>query len=64
MNTLTLKIFARAACALTKLRNDKRGVTIIEYGLLAALIGVALAASLTSLKTTIAATFTSIGAAL
>lgn len=64
MKNQILKSVIRIEALLADVRNDRRGVTIIEYGLLAALIGVALAASLTGLKTTIASTFTSIGSAL
>jgi pilus assembly protein Flp/PilA len=43
---------------------DEKGVAIIEYVLLAALIAVVLAASMTTLKTSIASVFTNIGTAL
>ncbi len=49
---------------LMALRDDKRGVTIIEYALLAGLIGVALVASLQGLKTNIATVLTNIGTGL
>jgi len=57
MKTTIVQVAAR-------LRHDKRAVTVIEYTLLAALIGLALAASLTSLESKIAAALTSIGSAL
>jgi Flp pilus assembly pilin Flp len=47
--------------ALSALHDDKRAVTIIEYTLLAALIGLALVASLSGLEGKIATAFTSIG---
>jgi Flp pilus assembly pilin Flp len=47
--------------ALLILRTDKRAVTIIEYALLAALIGLALVTSLTGLTTKISTVFTNIG---
>ncbi len=46
------------------IRNDKRGVTIIEYALLAALIGVALVTSLSTLKNNISSMFTNIATSL
>ena len=46
---------------LLALRNDKRGVTIIEYALLAALIGIALVAALGTLKGSISTAFSTIG---
>jgi Flp pilus assembly pilin Flp len=45
-------------------RDDRRAVTIIEYTLLAALIGLALIASLTGLEGKIAAALTTIGSGL
>jgi Flp pilus assembly pilin Flp len=47
--------------ALLILQTDKRAVTIIEYALLAALIGLALVTSLTGLTTKISTVFTNIG---
>ncbi len=38
--------------------NDEQGVTAIEYGLIASLIGVAAIAAMTSLGTKLAGTFT------
>lgn len=49
---------------LLPLRNDKRGVTIIEYALLAALVGIALTATLNGLVTNIGTAFTKIGSSL
>ncbi|TNJ36417.1 Flp family type IVb pilin [Chlorobaculum thiosulfatiphilum] len=43
---------------------SQKGVTIIEYALLGALIAAALVASLTTLKTDIAGLFTTIGGSL
>ena len=42
------------------LRADKRGVTALEYGLIASLIAVAIIAAITGLGTGIASTFTTI----
>ena len=42
----------------------QRGVTLIEYGLIAALIAVVVVASLTAIGTTLDATYVAIGAAL
>jgi pilus assembly protein Flp/PilA len=45
-------------------KTDRRGVTIIEYGLLAALIAVALIAAMQSLTGGLSGTFSSITAKL
>ena len=50
--------------AFEALSSDKRAVTIIEYALIAALIGVALVASLSSLKSNISSSFSTIGTSL
>jgi pilus assembly protein Flp/PilA len=47
--------------AFEALRSDKRAVTIIEYALIAALIGVALVASLSTLKSNISSSLSTIG---
>jgi|HubBroStandDraft_1064217.scaffolds.fasta_scaffold104020_1 pilus assembly protein Flp/PilA len=49
---------------LSALANDERGVTALEYGLIAGLIAVVIVASVTALGTKLAATFTSITAAM
>jgi pilus assembly protein Flp/PilA len=46
---------------LTALRHDKRAVTALEYGLIAALIAVAIITAVTTLGTNLALTFTNIG---
>ncbi len=46
------------------LRFDKRGVTAMEYGLIAALIAVVIIGAVTSVGTTLSATFTAIQVAL
>ncbi|MGD0108972.1 MAG: Flp family type IVb pilin [Rhodopila sp.] len=50
--------------AFLALRSDKRAVTIIEYALIAALIGVALIGTLTSLEGKISSSLSTIGASL
>lgn len=45
---------------LLKLPDDKRGVTALEYGLIAALIAVVIITAVTSLGTNLASTFTTI----
>jgi Flp pilus assembly pilin Flp len=57
-------MFTFVAQSLRQLKNDSRGVTIIEYALLAGLIGVALMATLTSLKQDIATMLVAIGTSL
>jgi pilus assembly protein Flp/PilA len=46
------------------LRADKRGVTALEYGLIASLIAVAIIAAITGLGTGIASTFNNISSHL
>ncbi len=46
------------------LRNDRRGVTAVEYGIMASLIAVAIIGGVTTLSTKLQGTFTSIGTAL
>jgi len=48
----------------TSFIKDESGATAIEYGLIAALIAVALVAALGTLKTAIVGTFTKIGTAM
>ena len=47
-----------------KLVRDEQGATAIEYGLIAALIAVALIGSLQALQGSITGTFTEVGAAM
>ncbi|WP_082336958.1 Flp family type IVb pilin [Porphyrobacter sp. AAP60] len=47
-----------------KLARDEQGATAIEYGLIAALIAVALIASLGALEGSISGTFTDVGTAM
>ncbi len=49
---------------LRALANDERGVTALEYGLIAGLVAVVIVTSVTALGTKLAATFTAIVAAL
>ena len=49
---------------LRPLTKDERGVTALEYGLIAGLVAVVIVTSVTSLGTTLAGTFTTIVAAL
>ena len=49
---------------LMKFRSDRRGVTALEYGLLAALIGLVVAGGATTLGTSISGKFTAIGTAI
>jgi len=53
MSTLVNKMIA--------LRNDKRGVTAIEYGLIAALIAVVIIGGATALGTNLKSVFTNLG---
>jgi pilus assembly protein Flp/PilA len=49
---------------LTALRNDRRGVTALEYGLIAALIAVVIILSVTHVGTGLSNTFNTIAAKL
>ena len=44
--------------------NDEFGATAIEYGLIAAIVGVGLIASLGNLKTALQSTFNSVGTSM
>ncbi len=48
----------------SRFANDESGATAIEYGLIAAIVGVGLIAALGGLKTNLATTFTNVGAEL
>jgi len=50
--------------SLNALAKDERGVTALEYGLIAGLVAVVIVTSVTSLGTKLAGTFTTIVAAL
>jgi pilus assembly protein Flp/PilA len=47
-----------------KFANDREGVTAIEYGLIAALIGVTIILSVTAVGTQISAVFTAVSTAI
>jgi len=69
MSNMFIAIKLVAAAMLAKLNErfeikSQKGVTIIEYALLGALIAAALVTSLTTLKTSIAALFATIGGSL
>ena len=49
---------------LNKLRNDKKGATAIEYGLIAALIAVVIIVALQTVGNNISTTFSNIGSAV
>jgi pilus assembly protein Flp/PilA len=46
------------------LRNDKRGVTALEYGLIASLIAVVIITAVTNLGTNLTSTFNTISSSL
>ena len=50
--------------SLMRLRSDKRGVTALEYALIAGLIAVVLVGTLTTLGTTLKGTFSTISSDL
>lgn len=47
-----------------KLKSDVRGVTAMEYGLIAALVAVVIITALTTIGTTLAGTFNTIAASI
>jgi pilus assembly protein Flp/PilA len=47
-------------CMLLSFKNDRRGVTALEYGLIASLVAIALIVGATALGTSLNGTFTSI----
>ncbi len=47
-----------------RLNNDRRGVTALEYGLIAAVMGALIVIAMTSLGTSLGTAFTSIGTVL
>ena len=47
-------------CMLLSIKNDRRGVTALEYGLIASLVAIALIVGATALGTALNGTFTSI----
>jgi pilus assembly protein Flp/PilA len=49
---------------LTRLINDERGVTAVEYGLIAALIAVAAVAVMATVGTNLKGTFSTVGSKL
>ncbi len=49
---------------LTSLKSDKRGVTAIEYALIAGLVAVVLIGGATTLGTSLSGAFTSVGTAV
>ncbi len=49
------------AALMRRLKNDRRGVTALEYGLIASLIAIASVGAMTTLGTKLSTTFTSIG---
>jgi pilus assembly protein Flp/PilA len=55
---------ARISNYIVSFLSDTSGVTAIEYGLIAALVGVAIIAAVTTLGTNLAATFTNIAGKL
>ena len=50
--------------ALCRLRGDRRGVTALEYGLIAAVMGALIVTAVTSLGTSLGTAFNSIGTLL
>ena len=53
-------MFTHCFALLESLKSDRKGVTALEYGLIASLVAVAIITAVTLLGTNIAASFTSI----
>jgi pilus assembly protein Flp/PilA len=51
---------SQLSAKISALKLDKKGVTALEYGLIAALVAVAIITSVTLLGTNLAATFTNV----
>ncbi len=58
-----MKLIKSVRAYFTNVAQSEAGVTAIEYAMIAALVAVGLAASLTTLKTAVAGVFTSVGSA-
>ena len=57
-------MFATLLVLLKNVKNDRRGVTAMEYGLIASLVAVVLIAALTTLGSKLSATFAAVSAQL
>jgi pilus assembly protein Flp/PilA len=57
-------MFLRCYCFLSTIKADRKGVTAIEYAMMAALVAVGLITATTTLKNSIATSFATIGNAL
>lgn len=57
-------MFATLLVLLQNVKNDRRGVTAMEYGLIASLVAVVLIAALTTLGTKLSGVFSSVSAQL
>lgn len=59
-----LHIITKAQAHLLALKSDRRGVTAMEYGLIAALVAVVIIGAVTTLGTKLTATFTTVANSL
>jgi len=64
MFAYSFALVERVKAELALVKGDRKGVTALEYGLLAGLIAVAIIVSVTALGTTISGLFTRISTAL
>jgi pilus assembly protein Flp/PilA len=64
MFTYTYTLAARAKAELMLLKGDRKGVTALEYGLLAGLIAVVIIGSVTALGLSVSGLFTAISTAM
>ena len=61
MNTLKTAYTLHPPTTLRRFLSDERGVTAIEYGLIAAATGLALAAVMPTIKSNLSSTYTAVG---
>ena len=60
MNTFDITSKSRSFTVVSRFLTDERGVTAIEYGLIAAATGLALAAVMPTIKSNLSTTFTAV----
>jgi pilus assembly protein Flp/PilA len=61
---LAKEIIMKALCAVRRFIRDERGVTAIEYGLIAAVIALAVATAMTDVQTALTGVFDQVKGAL
>jgi pilus assembly protein Flp/PilA len=64
LNNLAIRALVKATTGVQRFQADKKGVTAIEYGLIAGIIAVGIVATLTTLKGNLTTLFTTISTSL